>query len=610
MTGMNRGVSASNPIIIAAFHSSLGRQLLVVVCILVVVVLALAAAQVLQARSEHPPARHVDGGERPGGREPATRHYLRLAFGALWILDGLLQLQASMPAGLPSGVLSPAAVGTPSWLHHVVGLGVTIWTNHPVTAAVSSVWIQLGLGIALLVAPRGLWSRFAGLASGCWGVVVWVFGEALGGIFSPGSSFLFGLPGAAVFYIAAGALIAMPERVWRTASLGKWLLRLLGTFLVGMGVLQALPGRGAWSGQATPRAVPGLLPAMVQQMAQTPQPSITSSWLRDFGAFDAAHGFGVNLVIVIVLVGVGACLFTAMPRIALIGVTVGVIFCLAVWVLVQDFGFFGGVGTDPNSMIPFCAVMTASYMALVRPRAVLDEGPAATSGGRTSLGPHGRRSSAYLAKVAATVVALAVVVLGAAPMALASVNPKADPILTEAVNGTPNYLDSPAYPFSLVDQHDHHVTLSSMSGSIVVLTFLDPVCTSDCPLIAQELRAADTALGGASSGVQFVAVVTNPLYDSVAVTQAFDREEGLANVANWHYLSGPVGVLQHVWDDYGVVVDLEPAGAMVDHSDLVFVIDRTGHLRVVLDADPGDSTALHSSFTTLLVSEIRTLGPQ
>ena len=58
-------------------------------------------------------------------------------------------------------------------------------------------------------------------------------------------------------------------------------------------------------------------------------------------------------------------------RVAVYAVTAGnvatVVICVADWVLVEDFGFFGGVGTDPNSMIPMALVCVAGYVALVRP---------------------------------------------------------------------------------------------------------------------------------------------------------------------------------------------------------------------------------------------------
>ena len=155
-----------------------------------------------------------------------------------------------MPLGLPSGVIQPAASTSPGWVQHLVNSGVSIWSNHPIQAASATVWIQVGIGLWLLVAPRGRWSRFGGLASVGWGLVVWSFGEAFGGIFAPGATWLFGTPGAVLFYCAAGILIALPERAYATARLGRVVLALSGVFLIGMAVLQAWPGRGFWQGQA------------------------------------------------------------------------------------------------------------------------------------------------------------------------------------------------------------------------------------------------------------------------------------------------------------------------------------------------------------------------
>jgi DNA replication protein DnaC len=83
------------------------------------------------------------------------------------------------------------------------------------------VWIQAGIGLWLLAAPRGAASRLAGLTSAGWGLVVCVFGESFGGIFAPGLTWLFGAPGAALAYCAAGALVALPERSWRTPRLAE-----------------------------------------------------------------------------------------------------------------------------------------------------------------------------------------------------------------------------------------------------------------------------------------------------------------------------------------------------------------------------------------------------
>jgi cytochrome oxidase Cu insertion factor (SCO1/SenC/PrrC family) len=277
-------------------------------------------------------------------------------------------------------------------------------------------------------------------------------------------------------------------------------------------------------------------------------------------------------------------------------------------VLVQDLGFLGGTGTDPNSMLPMALLLIAGYVAMVRlPSTVETSAVDELEGARTESAERRwweRATPAYVFRSVATLGAVAIVAVGAAPMAVAAVNPNADPILSEALNGTPNSLDEPAPHFSLTDQYGRVVSLSALRGHAVALTFLDPVCTTDCPLIAQEFRQADQRLGGAARHVDFVAIVANPVYRSVSFTNAFDRQEGLNHLSNWYYLTGSGSELQRVWNSYGVVVDTLSAGAMVAHSDLAFVIDPRGHERDVLEDDPGPSITFGSSFSSLLVSRI------
>ena len=68
--------------------------------------------------------------------------------------------------------------------------------------------------------------------------------------------------------------------------------------------------------------------------------------------FDAAHGWAVNLFAVVSLAAIGALFLTGRRRLVLGALVALGVFGLADWVLVEDLGFFGGVGTDPNSMLP------------------------------------------------------------------------------------------------------------------------------------------------------------------------------------------------------------------------------------------------------------------
>jgi cytochrome oxidase Cu insertion factor (SCO1/SenC/PrrC family) len=609
MPGMNSGLNVSDPTVVAAFEAVLLHQGLIALLIFFMVGLAwLSLRAWLMVATGGTAAAMV----KP---EPAWRQVLRTGFGIIWLFDGILQAQPKMPVGLPSQVIKPTAASSPHWVQAVVNWAGTAWSFHPLQAGAAAVWIQVGIGIWLLVAARGPLSRIAGLVSVGWSLVVWVFGESFGGIFAPGLTWLFGAPGAVLVYGIAGALIALPDRIWHNRRLGQAVLGGLGLFLLGMAVLQAWPGRGFWQGTA--HGQPGTLAGMTSSMVPTPQPHILSAWITAFTGFDEAHGFAVNLFAVAALAVTGAAFLSGRRR--LIGPVLAgfIVLCLADWVLIEDFGFFGGLGTDPNSMLPFALLAAGGYLALASApapdRAAATE--AAGTGGAEASWRHRIRlaatpqalASSGISSVAA-IGAIGVIILGAAPMAAAQANPVADTILAQAIDGSSAPLNYPASGFSLTDQNGRPVTLASLRGKVVLLGFLDPVCTVDCPLMGQEFRQASQLLAADTSHVELVAVNYNPLDTQAGYLQAFDRQEGLNTVSNWLYLTGTRTQLQQVWHAYGLPIEILPAGSMIGHGDYALVIDQNGHLRRELDFDPGPGTqATKSSFAAELTDAARQL---
>jgi cytochrome oxidase Cu insertion factor (SCO1/SenC/PrrC family) len=642
--GMNSGLNPANTILVSAFRSALFHQWAIVGIIFLLLLLTWGSTRSwVDARSKARAALAASW------HEPRARRLLRIGFGALWLFDGILQAQPQMAGGLPSQVMAPAAATSPAWVQHLVNWAGTIWSYHPVQAGAASVWIQVGLGMWLIFGVRGWPSRLAGLASVAWGLIVWVFAEAFGGIFAPGLTVLFGAPGAVLIYVVAGALIALPERVWETRLTGRLILAGIGAFFAGMALLQAWPGRGFWQGRIGGQQ--GTLAGMVQSMTGTPQPHPLKAIVSSFGDFTVAHGFGVNLFAVLALAGLGAVFCASAlrgdARLARIGVIAGAVLCLADWVLIEDLGFLGGVGTDPNSMIPLILLFTSGYLALTpapQPLAVAQpeaaapeptvapeaaEGlpalvpadgavpadhaipvpaqrPATGTALPARLGAARDWVAALSGRSVAALGAVGVILVGAAPMAFASANPNADPIVAEALNGASAPLAEPAAGFTLTSQSGRQVSLASLRGKVVVLTFLDPVCTTDCPIIAQEMRSADTLLGAQASHAELVAVVANPTYTGTAFTEAFTRQEGLGQVPNWLYLTGSLSQLQKVWNNYGIEVENLPAGSMAAHSELAFVISGTGVIRQELSTDPGPATdTTKSSFSVLLADAAR-----
>jgi hypothetical protein len=152
-----------------------------------------------------------------------TRRRLEMALGALWLLDGALQLQPGMfTSSFFSNVLGMANMGVPGPVSRLdFGIAdLVLW--HPVVWNALFAGLQVALGVALLGGGRA--ARWARPASVAWAVSVWVVGEGFGGMFMGGSSVLNGAPGAALLY-AFATLVLWPRPATRKAAPAGGLLR-------------------------------------------------------------------------------------------------------------------------------------------------------------------------------------------------------------------------------------------------------------------------------------------------------------------------------------------------------------------------------------------------
>ena len=83
------------------------------------------------------------------------------------------------------------------------------------------------------------------------------------------------------------------------------------------------------------------------------------------------------------------------------------------------------------------------------------------------------------------------------------------------------------------------------------------------------------------------------------------RQENLQGVSNWLYLTGTLAQLKALWKAFGIEVDYAPGGAMIDHSEVAYVIDPAGRVRDILNTDPGPATsATDASFSQTLARAV------
>jgi protein SCO1/2 len=132
----------------------------------------------------------------------------------------------------------------------------------------------------------------------------------------------------------------------------------------------------------------------------------------------------------------------------------------------------------------------------------------------------------------------------------------------------------PAPPFQLRDQHGRMVRLTALRGRLVVLAFMDSLCTSECPIEAAQFAAALRPLSG--SAKPHLVVVSVDLADSPASVARAARKWHLPTGFEW--LLGTHAQLAPVWRAYGISVRPTKSGD-VEHSDAFYVIDRNGDER-------------------------------
>lgn len=137
----------------------------------------------------------------------------------------------------------------------------------------------------------------------------------------------------------------------------------------------------------------------------------------------------------------------------------------------------------------------------------------------------------------------------------------------------------PAPDFTLTAQDGRAVSLGSLRGRVVAVTFIYTSCTDSCPLLTAKLVAVQRGLPADTSGrTFFVGITLDPERDTADVLEQYARRHG-ADSSVWAFLTGPVPETRAVARRYGIYLGKQPR-AYLDHTSLTSVVDQTGTLRV------------------------------
>jgi hypothetical protein len=295
-----------------------------------------------------------------------SRKTLKLILGALWLIDGILQVLPQMwTMNMVNGVMKPMLQGQPGLLEPALQLIVQETTIHlmAVNALIAVVQILLGLGF-LLLSDR--WVKDLVVASFVWALIVWFGGEGLSMLLTGTSSILSGAPGAVLLYPLLG-LAVWPRKETALDSneagsrhhdeglLSRGGLRwVLAGFWIFAALLQLQP---YWwqSGQ-----ISGAIGGLVGQGG-------LNGWLVDPVLTHLAHvtapieiPLNIALIVVFLVIGLGLAVpgDKHLPPFLLASLIVS----LVVWYCTQAFGMIlSGMATDFNSGLLLVVIALACW---------------------------------------------------------------------------------------------------------------------------------------------------------------------------------------------------------------------------------------------------------
>jgi hypothetical protein len=282
-----------------------------------------------------------------------ARRALQVALGVVWILAAALQFQPFMFShGFALEILKPTAEGNPWWVARPVLWSAGVVLAHPVFWNTMFALTQLLLGLGLF------WRRTVKVALAgtvVWSLIVWWFGEGLGGILTGTTTLLAGAPGAVILY-ALLALVLWPGEGKTGASIADTsifsrLAPLAWVLLWGSEAYFAL-----LAANDSPAALHGMLTGMADG---EPRPiAALDRWLAGVVAHS---GVGPLIGVLLALCALAVLL---PPRLAKPLYSLAMLLAALTW-LGQNFGgILTGHGTDPNSG-PLLFLLTLAYWPIV-----------------------------------------------------------------------------------------------------------------------------------------------------------------------------------------------------------------------------------------------------
>lgn len=152
-------------------------------------------------------------------------------------------------------------------------------------------------------------------------------------------------------------------------------------------------------------------------------------------------------------------------------------------------------------------------------------------------------------------------------------------------------LDEPveAPDFELIDHEGEPFRLSDHQGRATAMFFGYTHCPDICPLTLMHMDTAAEQLGDQADDALFLFISVDPERDTPEQMKKYVERVDAEIIG----LTGEQDVMEDVWEDYDIQVEIEPrddGDYLISHSSQIWILDTQGRASVVLppDADGDD----------------------
>jgi hypothetical protein len=276
-------------------------------------------------------------------QRPDRRRLLQLGLATIWLLDGVLQLQAAFfVSDFGKTMIRSTAAGNPTIVATPITWSSKIITHNPGWTNAIFAAIQIGLGLAIAVRRT---TKVGLAASVVWSLGVWWIGEGLGGVLSGNANAATGAPGAVILYALLAVLLWPTERPYDSSRceasrvVGQRAANLLWLVLWGSLAYFAVAGAN--------RSADALRDLISAEGSGEPG---WLQWLDKNAAATVAHQ-GVTVTVILAVLCAVIAVGVYLPRLgsdAIVGLAILV--AAAIWVIGENLGaVFTNGATDVNS---------------------------------------------------------------------------------------------------------------------------------------------------------------------------------------------------------------------------------------------------------------------